>query len=229
MLSRSRTWVLLATEMKLVRRFYGIARSLLVLILFAGLLYGVGDAGRRQIDLNVLHVTVAMSVGVLGLWCVRPFPGGCRELLSYLLSPVSFEEIMFAKHASLFVAISGVLGVVVGGVSLVSEASLVEFVDAFIYGLTTVLVLLSGGSLLGIYFPAGAAGERGFQFVLVYTIVFAVASLPYLILRVLLGSYLLTLVFIALTAAVWYGVVLPGMSRQFVIRKYEILRRCEEH
>lgn len=213
-------------ELKLIQRYLKPIWMFVFFLVFVVLWY-LMDAGEGLLEqVNTALLMTVFLLSILGTYLQDFFWAGTSEPHFRFVHPVrpgALEEMILAKNLLLAgVAVCSLVPILVLDLLLFS-GTLTELVNAIMYLGTAVFIFIHFGNSITIRYRRLDGERAGLAFLARNALTFVFASVPYLLFKVLVGSYLACIVFALAMGLFWYYHSLPRAARRLENYKYEIM------
>jgi hypothetical protein len=212
----------IVTNLKIINRYTSLGGLFFVSIIVC-VLFGVLLGRLSWVDLNAPVLATTINFMLWSFLFENLFIGGVQEEVLHLIAPVDFNKVIFAKNVSVLIVVSLLFCCTVVFITVVFKSNFDAIADAVIYFLIGTFTALNLGNYIAVRFKQIGASNNIIIFSIIHTGLIVVASLPYLMLKVFLQSYLLCLLFTALLFCCWRFFTIPFAARMLRACKFEII------
>ncbi len=210
-------------ELKLIHRYLKPVWMLVFFMVFVALWYWMESEGALLEQINMALLMTIFLLSIFGMYFQDFFWAGTVEPLFRFVYPTNLKEMILAKNLLLAGFCGCSLVPILALDLMLFSGTLTELLNAIVYLSTAMFIFVHFGNIITIRTRRLANEKTGFALLLRNALTFLIASLPYLLFNVLLGSYVVCLIFAAAMGLLWFYRSVPLAAQRLEKSKYEIL------
>lgn len=210
-------------EFKLIHRYLKPVRMLIFFLGFLVLWYWLESEAGLPEQVNMALLMTVFLLSIFGMYFQDFFWAGPAEPLFRFIYPTDLKEMLLAKNLLLTGFSVCSLVPILAIHLLVFAGPFTDILNAIVYLSTAVFIFVHFGNSITIRTRRLASESAGLALLLRNGLTFLIASVPYLLFKVLLGSYMMCLIFAAVMGMLWFYRFLPLAAQRLEKSKYEIL------
>lgn len=210
-------------EMKIIRRYLHPGWMVVMLVGFIVVWYWADPDSRAAEYLNVPLLADFFLISILGMYFQDFFWAGPEEPYFRFVFPGDFRMTVRIKNLLILGVLLGSIIMVSGALMILFRPAFVQFVNGALYVFSAVFLLLHFGNMNTLRMRRKYRQTQGISMLIRNGLAFVGASLPYIILKVLMGSAFLCLLFTLLAVVGWYFYSVPRTAKLLAFYKFELL------